>query len=650
MVALWMCYATLVTALLAAAAWAADRAFAAIGRPRRWAWAAALAGGLALPAGSAWHASHAAALAPTAIVAPAAASAVADARAIALGAPGARATRAVGPAAARAAAVRDAAVRAWASAARALAPLDRPLTALWLVASAAVALFVARAAFAVRRGRRRWRAAQVDGERVWLTPDLGPALVGALRPRVVLPEWAVGALDAAEVRLVLAHERAHAAAGDPLLLAFALGAVAVAPWNVALWLLARRLRLAAEADCDRRVLRAHPDARRYARLLVAVAERVVAGAGRGGWRAGPVAAALLDPPGLLERRVEWLLAAGRPGARGAAAPPACAAAVAAAVVACAMPAPRSTPHVAAAGHTPCALDAACADSAAAAITAAGVRMDAEAARMAANTARVAAVAESMDSAARALPGADPLPAAEPTDEPAPPDSTRVRMEREVLAAAAKLDSANPRLRAQTDAIGSTRRVLVPAAQWAQMQADYAKARAMLSDTAARRLRARIDSMRARVDEMNDAMQRLVEQSARAAADSSVRAADAEIALMRPARPRLPGRAAAPAAEPPSADQLRAMVARHAPQAVNGQLGTKRTVWLLLDSTNRVVRAVAERDDPRTGTPPPNSQGMRRAFPELGSRWLRAGSVQWILPTDTLQVIWASPRNDVRTGP
>jgi peroxiredoxin len=47
------------------------------------------------------------------------------------------------------------------------------------------------------------------------------------------------------------------------------------PWNVALWFALARLRLAVEADCDQRVLRAHPDVRAYGSLLVDVSERRV---------------------------------------------------------------------------------------------------------------------------------------------------------------------------------------------------------------------------------------------------------------------------------------------------------------------------------------------------------------------------------------
>ena len=75
------------------------------------------------------------------------------------------------------------------------------------------------------------------------------------------------------------------------------------PWNVALWYAFGRLRLAIEADCDRRVLAAHPDVRAYGSLLVDVSERTLAGA-------APLAA-LAESATHLARRIH-LMTARRP--------------------------------------------------------------------------------------------------------------------------------------------------------------------------------------------------------------------------------------------------------------------------------------------------------------------------------------------------
>src|SRR5687768_4329571 len=75
-------------------------------------------------------------------------------------------------------------------------------------------------------------------------------------------------------RIIVAHETEHRQARDPLLAAVALIAVAAFPWNAALWWQLRRLRLAIEIDCDRRVVsrRGH-DPHAYGMLLLATRER-----------------------------------------------------------------------------------------------------------------------------------------------------------------------------------------------------------------------------------------------------------------------------------------------------------------------------------------------------------------------------------------
>ena len=89
---------------------------------------------------------------------------------------------------------------------------------------------------------------------------------------VVLPQWIL-TLDAELRAMVLCHEQEHRRARDPYLVLAAAMAVALMPWNIALWLMNRRLRLAIEMDCDARVLRAHPSRERYGRLILAVALR-----------------------------------------------------------------------------------------------------------------------------------------------------------------------------------------------------------------------------------------------------------------------------------------------------------------------------------------------------------------------------------------
>lgn len=112
----------------------------------------------------------------------------------------------------------------------------------------------------------------VEGVSVLLSRNIGPALLGITRFRVVLPRW-VTEMPAADVRTILAHEQEHALAGDPTLTLAALVMTALQPWNAAMWFMLSRIRLATEADCDARVLGVDGDVRRYGHLLVNVYQR-----------------------------------------------------------------------------------------------------------------------------------------------------------------------------------------------------------------------------------------------------------------------------------------------------------------------------------------------------------------------------------------
>jgi TonB family protein len=133
-----------------------------------------------------------------------------------------------------------------------------------------LALVVATLRLAVLR--RGWRSVTVDGRAVFVSENVGPAVVGLWRPRVVLPEWARGLGDG-ERRLMLAHEDEHVRAGDPWLLASGTAVLILAPWNLALWWQVRRLRLAVEMDCDARVLAGDGDSAAYGELLLRVGQR-----------------------------------------------------------------------------------------------------------------------------------------------------------------------------------------------------------------------------------------------------------------------------------------------------------------------------------------------------------------------------------------
>jgi hypothetical protein len=147
--------------------------------------------------------------------------------------------------------------------------------------------------------RRRWTEQRVDGVPVLVSPETGPAVVGLVRGRIVLPAWAVAG-DAEARALVLEHEREHLRAGDPRVLAAGLVCAALMPWNPAVWWQLRRLRLAVEVDCDARVLRRRGDVRAYGQVLLEVGRRAT--------RTRLPAAAFSEPASSLERRIRIMTA------------------------------------------------------------------------------------------------------------------------------------------------------------------------------------------------------------------------------------------------------------------------------------------------------------------------------------------------------
>jgi TonB family protein len=166
--------------------------------------------------------------------------------------------------------------------------LGTALLGAWALATLLLLARLGRTATQLRAATHGGTRAVVDGEPVLLSETFGPATVGWRTPQIVLPAW-VTTLDAPLRALVVAHERAHREARDPRLVWAAAVATALVPWNVGVWWLARRLRLAVELDCDARTLAAaRTDAwpggsdaaqRTYARLLLFVAQHVPTSAG-----------------------------------------------------------------------------------------------------------------------------------------------------------------------------------------------------------------------------------------------------------------------------------------------------------------------------------------------------------------------------------
>jgi beta-lactamase regulating signal transducer with metallopeptidase domain len=96
----------------------------------------------------------------------------------------------------------------------------------------------------------------------------GPAVVGLISPRIVLPADD-GRYSPEERELIRAHERAHVARKDPRAVAFVALAQCVCWFNPFVHLAARLLRLDQELACDAAVVLSRPRARGlYARTLL----------------------------------------------------------------------------------------------------------------------------------------------------------------------------------------------------------------------------------------------------------------------------------------------------------------------------------------------------------------------------------------------
>jgi beta-lactamase regulating signal transducer with metallopeptidase domain len=279
----WLVYALLVGTLVAAAAHAVEGLGRTYRRATRWIWAASLAatlaaillatapGGAPIPSGIAARGTMTGSTSGAS--ATTFASLVRDLRAL----------------------TGSAIVAAVAAAARRLpAWIEGALGRLWLAAALAALATFAFVHLRLRRTRRSWPAAELHGRRVRVAPATGPAVVGLVRPEIVVPHWLL-ARDADEQRLVLAHEEEHVRAGDQLLLGGACIAVALMPWHPAAWWMLARLRLAIELDCDARVLRRGVHARSYGEMLIDLAGQC------SGFRVG--ATALADKTSHLERRL-----------------------------------------------------------------------------------------------------------------------------------------------------------------------------------------------------------------------------------------------------------------------------------------------------------------------------------------------------------
>jgi TonB family protein len=156
------------------------------------------------------------------------------------------------------------------------APADAPsaigwvrvfVVAWWLGAMLMLARLIDQQRHFLRRlGPLQRRA---DGSYLASSTRIGPAVVGALRPRIVLPADFEQRYDERQRALVLAHERCHLRRGDLQVNLLASALRCVFWFNPLVHLAAARLRVDQELACDAAVLRDHPDAgRAYATALL----------------------------------------------------------------------------------------------------------------------------------------------------------------------------------------------------------------------------------------------------------------------------------------------------------------------------------------------------------------------------------------------
>jgi len=245
----WMLYVMTVTVLLSVGAWVAERALRLNRGGTRWIWLAAIAASLCLPIMADMLQSRL----PEVVSLP-----VAD------GNPASNlpALQALSPATWIAVAPQT---PAWWN------DLDALLRGMWIGASATLLLALLAGSAHVALRVRRWQPAVLSGAPVLVSDDAGPAVVGLLRPRIVLPRWVMQA-SRDQQDSILAHERSHLDAGDSQLLMLAIVLLAFMPWNLPLWWQLRRLRRAIEIDCDARVLAGGIDTATYGEALISVGE------------------------------------------------------------------------------------------------------------------------------------------------------------------------------------------------------------------------------------------------------------------------------------------------------------------------------------------------------------------------------------------
>lgn len=137
----------------------------------------------------------------------------------------------------------------------------------WLATAAIAAGWIWLSRRSAKTISTSWRPTTWRGHSVYRSQATGPCVAGFIRPRLVIPDW-VDSLTERQQELVLQHELEHVRVWDPRLSQIFLGLICLMPWNLPLIVAYRRLRLAIEIDCDRRVVGQSASLREYGEALL----------------------------------------------------------------------------------------------------------------------------------------------------------------------------------------------------------------------------------------------------------------------------------------------------------------------------------------------------------------------------------------------
>jgi hypothetical protein len=272
----WMIYVVAVTMLLGAAALAAERRARLRRTPTRWLWLLAIIASLLLPT----------IIASVSFQLPSIAGTAVPQHVIAL----------------RQVTSARLSPGNWMSPRAASVTTSRKVDVLlrrsWIFVSIGMLVFLVTSAAHLAWLKRRWPTVAVGAASVYLAANVGPAVVGLLRPRIVLPTW-LSQFPAPVQAAIIAHEQSHLEARDPQLLTVVLFLLVLMPWNLPLWWQLRRLRRAIEVDCDARVLKQGHDATLYGETLLMVGQRQSAFIG--------AVAAMSESKSFLEERIKLMV-------------------------------------------------------------------------------------------------------------------------------------------------------------------------------------------------------------------------------------------------------------------------------------------------------------------------------------------------------